>query len=59
MGKQALVKCPYCKEQFDRDKTEYIKVGTRYAHKSCYNNALEQKTLDEKQRASLLDYIEK
>ena len=58
MGKQALVKCPYCKEHFDRDTAEYVRVGNRYAHKSCYNNALSQKTLEEKQRTSLMNYIE-
>ena len=31
--------CKYCGEAFDREREEWIKVSTRYAHKSCYEKA--------------------
>lgn len=55
---KSLVKCPYCKESFDREVVPFVKVGNRYAHVSCYNEAEEKKTLEEKQKASLMRYIE-
>ena len=31
----AIVKCPYCEKQFDREKEPYIKIGRRYIHQKC------------------------
>lgn len=33
------VVCKYCGITFDRDKEEYEKISTRYAHKSCCDKA--------------------
>lgn len=33
------VKCPYCNIVFDTNKEEFIQLGRRYAHKSCYDKA--------------------
>ena len=35
MAKLAPVKCPYCGQSFQRENTEYIQLGRRYAHKEC------------------------
>lgn len=39
-----LVKCPYCNETFDASQIEFIQVGRRYAHKTCYDAAGGEKT---------------
>ena len=31
-----IVICLYCSKKFDKDKEEYVKVGRRYVHKTCY-----------------------
>lgn len=52
------VTCIYCKQVFDRDKEEFIKVGTRrYAHKVCPNsvNILQE----ELEKIALQNYIKK
>jgi hypothetical protein len=35
-----IVKCYYCKKEFDADAEPYVKVsnGRRYAHKACHDN---------------------
>ena len=35
MAKLAPVKCPYCGQSFQREDTEFIQIGRRYAHKQC------------------------
>lgn len=36
MAKLAPVKCPYCGQSFQREDTEFIQLGRRYAHKECF-----------------------
>lgn len=33
------VKCKYCGQEFNRELEEFVKVSTRYAHKSCHEQA--------------------
>lgn len=54
-----LVKCPFCGLQFDRDKVDFIQVGRRFAHVSCYENAEKNKTQEDKDREALEGYIMK
>ena len=35
MAKLAPVKCPYCGQSFQRENTEFVQLGRRYAHKEC------------------------
>lgn len=35
MAKQSAVKCPYCDCYFYREEEEFVKIGRRYAHKTC------------------------
>ena len=35
MARLAPVKCPYCGQSFQREDTEFIQIGRRYAHKEC------------------------
>ena len=35
MAKLPPVKCPYCGQSFQRENTEFIQLGRRYAHKEC------------------------
>ena len=39
MATSKKVKCKYCGQEFNRDITEFVKVATRYAHKTCYEKA--------------------
>ena len=48
-----LVKCKYCGEYFDRDKEEWDKVGTRYAHSHCIQDNL--KKLEQRKREEELE----
>lgn len=52
-----IVKCLYCEKKFDRDKIPFIQVGRRYAHQECSLSAEEKKTLEEKEKQELDDYI--
>ena len=47
--------CPYCKITFNIDKEDYIKVKTRYAHKTCY----EKHQQEAQSLRELTDYIKK
>ena len=47
--------CPYCKIAFNIDKEDYIKVKTRYAHKTCY----EKHQQEAQSLRELTDYIKK
>ena len=53
------VKCLYCEQKFDRDKTEAIAIGRRYAHLTCHNNSMNQKTQEEIDKYNLEEYIRK
>lgn len=37
MAKLPPVKCPYCGQSFQREDTEFIQLGRRYAHKECFD----------------------
>ena len=37
--KKHIVKCPYCNKEFDTIQEEFVQLGRRYAHKSCFDNA--------------------
>ena len=30
-----LVKCKLCEKYFDREKEPFVRIGARYAHKTC------------------------
>lgn len=50
----ATVKCPYCEKYFNKDKEEYIKIGRRYAHKSCVDSdELWKAKINEKAKTAL------
>lgn len=53
-----MVKCFYCREQFDTNAEPFEKVNARrYAHTHCYNKALESKTKEEQDKEELEKYI--
>ena len=53
-----FVKCYYCGEKFDRDKTEWVKVtSNRYAHKNCALTKEEIQSQEEKDKEALNEYI--
>lgn len=53
-----LVKCVYCKRQFNRDKWPYVQVSTqRYAHKECSIRQDELLSKEEKDKIELEKYI--
>ena len=54
---KALVKCPYCKEQFDRNSVPFIKVGRRYAHVQCQKDYEANGPQEEKDKAAMYEYI--
>lgn len=39
MAAKQIVKCPYCEANFDRVTVEFVQIGRRYAHKTCYDAA--------------------
>ena len=40
------VKCVNCGEEFDRDKVPCIKIGRRYAHKTCASGDIAKEELE-------------
>lgn len=55
---KAMVKCPYCNLQFDRNAEPFVAVSSRrYAHKTCYDKAQSGKTQGEKDYEELCKYI--
>lgn len=56
---KAIVKCLYCGEQFDRNSKdiEFIKIKTRYAHKSCADAKVQALSKEELDKKELMDYI--
>lgn len=50
--------CLYCKERFDREKEDCVKVtSNRYAHKKCCEQAEKNKSQIEKDKDALENYI--
>ena len=41
-----LVKCKLCEKYFDREKEPFVRIGARYAHKTCQEKK-EEDTLKE------------
>ena len=53
-----IVTCIYCKGKFDREKVPFQKVSERrYAHLTCYTDAQNNKTKEEKDKEALEQYI--
>lgn len=52
-----IVKCYICGKDFDRDKISNHQNGRRYAHMECWARAEASKSVDEKQREELEEYI--
>ena len=53
----AYVKCLYCGEQFDRLSEPNVKLGRRYAHKSCYESQDEEQLKLDKDKHDFFEYI--
>lgn len=53
------VKCLFCGEQFDRDKTDFVQIKNRYAHEECFKKVEEAKSEEEKSLKELEEYIMK
>ncbi len=53
------VKCLYCGEQFYREKTEFVQIKNRYAHKECSDRIEASKSEEEKSLKELEEYIMK
>lgn len=53
------VKCPYCDHVFDASKEPFVKVqnGRRYAHKACYDKAVELQEKEQVDKIELENYI--
>lgn len=49
--------CPICKKRFNRDRTECVEMGRRYAHLACAQTAEEKFTQEEKDKKALEEYI--
>lgn len=54
---KCIVKCLYCGEQFDRLSVPNVKIGRRYAHKSCYEGQDEEQLKKDKDKHDFFDYI--
>ena len=52
-----LVKCPICNETFDSNAEEFVMIGRRYAHKTCFEQKEASKTQEEKDKEALEQYI--
>lgn len=53
----AYVKCLYCGEKFDRLKEPNVKIGRRYAHKSCYESQDAETLQKQKDKHDFFEYI--
>ena len=52
-----IVTCQYCKQRFDRDKIDFIKISERrYAHKTCMQETVIEKSKEEKDYDALIEY---
>ena len=55
---KAMVKCPYCNLQFDRNTEPFVAISSRrYAHKKCYEEKQKGKTQEEIDYEALCKYI--
>ena len=54
---KAMVKCLYCNEQFDRLSEPCVKLGRRYAHKSCYEAQDDETLKADRDRHDFFEYI--
>ena len=54
----AKVKCLYCNEEFSRERTEYTKVGRRYAHTTCYEANYEKEKKETEEYRKVTDLIQ-
>ena len=54
---KAIVKCLYCGLQFDRLSEPNIKIGRRYAHKSCYESQDAEELKKQKDKHDFFEYI--
>jgi len=55
-----IVKCVYCKKEFDRDKVDFVALSARrFAHPECVKQEEARKTQEEKDRIALESYIKK
>ena len=50
-----LVKCPFCEQYFNKDKTDFVFKKNRYWHKECF----EEKYPNEEEKEELREYIKK
>lgn len=55
----ALVKCPYCGQKFNRNEVEFVQEGRRYAHKACAEAHQQAMTQEEKDIDDLYQYCKK
>lgn len=53
------VKCYYCNHVFDRDAEPFVPIEgkRRYAHKACYDKAINEEKENEEAKNKLEDYI--
>ena len=54
---KAYVKCLYCGEQFDRLSEPNVKIGRRYAHKTCYEAQDDETLKKQKDEHDFYEYI--
>ena len=54
---KAMVKCLYCGQQFDRLSEPNIKIGRRYAHKSCYESQDKEQLKQDRDKHDFFEYI--
>lgn len=54
---KAIVKCPYCEKQFDRNSTPFVKIGRRYAHVECYEKLDERVKEEQQNEVDFWEYI--
>lgn len=47
------VKCYYCGETFDANTTEFVRIGTRYAHQTCHD----RRDAETKAKDSMYEYL--
>lgn len=55
-----IVKCVFCGKQFDRDKIEFVQMGSRrYAHRQCNADDIAQEDKVQEDRERLVEYLKK
>lgn len=50
--------CPYCNKTFDRDKTQCVQIGRRYAHTDCALTKHKNDNAEAEDKQKLLDYLD-